>query len=121
MNGRPESPGNGPDAAGAHETRVLLVVGLGAFLSSVSTSIVGVILPRIGAWAGLGVVEVQWTMLVPLIVISVGLLPVGRAGDLAGHRRVYLAGLALVGVAGLACAAAPSYGWFLAARGIQGL
>jgi EmrB/QacA subfamily drug resistance transporter len=121
LNGRPESPGNGPDAAGAHETRVLLVVGLGAFLSSVSTSIVGVILPRIGAWAGLGVVEVQWTMLVPLIVISVGLLPVGRAGDLAGHRRVYLAGLALVGVAGLACAAAPSYGWFLAARGIQGL
>jgi MFS family permease len=110
---RPEGP--------AHETRVLWVVGLGAFLSAVSTSVVGVILPRIGASYELGVVEVQWTMLVPLIVISVGLLPVGRAGDLVGHRRVYLAGLLLVGAAGFACALAPSFGLFLAARGVQGV
>ncbi len=107
--------------ASEHEARILWVVGLGAFLSAVTTSIVGVILPRIGAWSGLGVVQIQWTMLLPLIVISVGLLPIGRAGDLLGHRRVYLAGLVLVGLAGLACAAAPSFGLLLVARGVQGI
>lgn len=119
--GSEATPASGSALYAGSESRVLWVVGLGAFLSSVSTSIVGVILPRIGAWSGLGVVEVGWTMLVPLIVISVGLLPVGRAGDLMGHRRVYLAGLILVGLAGLACALAPSFPAFLAARGVQGV
>lgn len=121
MRSHPTPPDSAGSPAPVHEARVLWVVGFGAFLSAVSTSVVGVILPRIGASFELGVVEVQWTMLVPLIVISVGLLPVGRAGDLVGHRRVYLAGLALVGAAGFACATAPSFTLFLAARGVQGI
>jgi len=105
----------------AQGNRALWVVGFGSFLSSISTSIVGVILPKLGSAWQLNTVEVSWTMMLPLIVISVGLLPVGRTGDLIGHRRVYLGGLILVGVTGFGCAIAPSYGLFLVARGIQGL
>src|SRR5262249_41469013 len=44
----------------------------------------------------------------------------GRAGDLLGRRRVFLAGLVLFSAASLAGGFATSQAWLLAARAIQG-
>jgi MFS family permease len=49
------------------------------------------------------------------------LLPAGRLADRLGHRRVFCAGLAVTGLGLLLCGVAPSFGWLLVARGIQGL
>ncbi|WP_259764134.1 MFS transporter, partial [Pseudomonas protegens] len=45
----------------------------------------------------------------------------GRLGDLLGRRRVLLGGIALFTLASLLCGLAPSLGWLLAARALQGL
>ena len=45
----------------------------------------------------------------------------GRAADLFGRRRVFIAGLGLFSVASLAGGFATSAGWLIAARGVQGL
>jgi len=100
---------------------VVTVASLGSLVSSLSASVVGVVLPRIGAWADLGVLDVQWVSLVPMLVISAALLPVGRLGDLVGHKKVYLAGIALVGLGGLGCALAPGFVLLLTARAVSGI
>jgi EmrB/QacA subfamily drug resistance transporter len=48
-------------------------------------------------------------------------LTVGAVADRIGHRRVYLAGLALFAASSLTCGLAPDVNVLLAARGVQGL
>jgi EmrB/QacA subfamily drug resistance transporter len=51
-----------------------------------------------------------------------GLLLLGaRAGDILGRRRMLIAGVALFTLASLAGGLAPSAGWLLAARAVQGV
>jgi MFS family permease len=45
----------------------------------------------------------------------------GRAGDILGRRRAFVAGLALFGVASMAGGLATSVPWLLAARAAQGV
>ena len=45
----------------------------------------------------------------------------GRLGDLFGHRRLFLIGIALFTLASLACGLASSQGLLVAARAVQGL
>ncbi len=55
-------------------------------------------------------------------MLSVGSLFIlaGRVGDIFGRRRALLAGIAIFGLASLACALAPSLGVLIAARVVQG-
>ncbi len=103
------------------ERRVLFVAALGSLLSSLSSSIVGVVLPRIGEWAGLGVQDVAWVTLVPMLVIAVCLIPAGWAGDTFGHWTTYVAGSAFATVGSLGCALAPDFAVLLVFRGVQGV
>jgi DHA2 family methylenomycin A resistance protein-like MFS transporter len=49
------------------------------------------------------------------------LLASGTIGDLRGHKRVVLMGLAVFGIASLGCALAPATGVLIAARAFQGI
>lgn len=49
-----------------------------------------------------------------------GLIIGGRLGDLYGHRTMYVMGLLLFGATSLLCGLAPSAGWLVAARILQG-
>ena len=55
------------------------------------------------------------------VAVTASLLPFASLGDIFGFRRVYLPGLAVFVAASLACALAPSLGFLIAARVVQGL
>jgi MFS family permease len=101
--------------------KVLLIAALGSFLSSVTSSIVGVILPKIASVMGVKILEAQWVMLLPLVVISSFLVPFGHAADTYGHKRIYVLGAFLGFVGALGCALAPDFLFLLLFRGVQGL
>ena len=103
------------------QRRVLFVAALGSFLSSLSSSIVGVVLPRIADWAAVGVADVAWVTLVPLLVIAAMLLPAGWVGDTYGHRETYLAGSVFAVIGSLGCALAWDFQSLLLLRGVQGV
>ncbi|HET6548316.1 MAG TPA: MFS transporter [Solirubrobacter sp.] len=106
-----------------HERRpwaLLALLVAAQFMVVLDISIVNVALPSIGAGLGFAKADLQWVV-TAYVVFSGGLLLVGgRAADLFGRRRVFLAGLSLFTLASLACGLAPSAGALVTARAAQG-
>jgi len=63
----------------------------------------------------------QWVVNAYTLTFAGFLMLGGRAADLLGRRRVFLAGTALFALTSLACAVASSRGLLIAARGLQGI
>jgi MFS transporter, DHA2 family, methylenomycin A resistance protein len=100
---------------------VLVVMCTGYFLVLLDVTVVNVALPSIGAGLEAGVDGLQWVVDGYAVALAGLMLAGGSIGDLHGHKRVVLIGLAVFGVASLACGAAPSVGFLVAARVLQGV
>ncbi|MGW2249986.1 MFS transporter [Kitasatospora sp. NPDC001660] len=94
---------------------------LGSVLNPVNSSMIAVALVPIGTAFGAPPAETAWLVSALYLATAVGQPVIGRLVDAYGPRRLYLAGTALVGVAGLLGALAPSLGLLIAARGLLGL
>ncbi|HEX6780928.1 MAG TPA: MFS transporter [Solirubrobacterales bacterium] len=93
----------------------------GAFLAFLDTTIVNIAFPDIAASfpeASRGLLS--WVLDGYFVVIAALLVPAGGLADRFGHKRVFLAGLALFTVASLLCAVAPSLEALIAFRVLQG-
>lgn len=91
------------------------------FMVILDSQIVILAIPSIETDLGLSASSAQWIVSGYLLSFGGLLLLGGRAGDLLGRRRVFMAGVALFGVSSLACALAPSAGVLVAARIVQGV
>jgi len=102
-----------------------VVVGLvctGLFMTTLDTSIVNIALPSIGrAFHTPLNGTIEWVIIAYLVVIAALLLPFGRLSDMVGRRPIWTAGLALFTLGSGVCGGAPSLGWLIAARGLQGV
>ena len=90
-------------------------------VASLDTAIANIALPTIAADLHVGPADVVWVVNVYQIALVATLLPLGAFGEIVGHSRVYLAGLALFTVASLASACAWSLESLLVSRTLQGL
>ncbi|GAB2471195.1 DHA2 family efflux MFS transporter permease subunit [Comamonas humi] len=110
--------------AAAHPRRrwlALIVLCLGELMIVLDSTIVNVALPSIRSDLGFSETSLVWVVNAYMLTFGGCLLLGGRLGDLYGHRRMFLAGLAFFTAASLACGLAPSQGVLVAARAIQGL
>jgi EmrB/QacA subfamily drug resistance transporter len=65
--------------------------------------------------------NLTWVVNAFLVTFGSFLLLAGRLGDLLGRKRVFLAGLVVFTAASVLCGAAPSQGFLIAARFVQGI
>jgi EmrB/QacA subfamily drug resistance transporter len=84
-------------------------------------TIVNVALPSIQRDLDFSQANLTWVVNAFLVTFGSLLLLAGRIGDLAGRKRVFLAGLVTFTVASLLCGLAPSQGALIAARLLQGI
>jgi len=110
-----------PRAHGVNPWLILVLVCLAQFMVILDATIVNVALPSIQADLGLSESSLQWIVNAYALLFGGFLLLGGRAGDLMGRKRVFLAGLVLFTAASLACGLATSETMLIVARGIQGL
>src|SRR4051794_3923765 len=96
------------EVSAAHRRWILVTVGVGTFMSALDGSVVNTILPLLARELHAGVAAVEWVTTIYLLVVSALLLGVGRAGDLYGHKIVYLAGFAVFIAGSALCGAAAS-------------
>jgi MFS family permease len=93
---------------------------LGAVLNPVNSSMIAVALIPIGTAFDAPPSETAWLVSSLYLATAIGQPVVGRLVDLYGPRPLYLAGTALVGVAGVLGALAPSLGVLVGARTLLG-
>ena len=99
----------------------LLLVCAAQLMLVLDGTIVNVALPTIGDSLGFSEVGLSWVVNAYLLTFGGFLLLGGRAGDLFGRRRVFMAGLVLFTVASLLCGLAGSQGLLVVARALQGV
>ena len=99
----------------------LLIVCLGDLMIVLDVTIVGVALPSIREDLDFSETSLAWVVNAYLLTFGGFLLLGGRLGDLFGHRRLFIIGIALFTAASLACGLATSQAWLVGARAIQGL
>ncbi|MGH8855688.1 MAG: Bcr/CflA family efflux MFS transporter, partial [Telluria sp.] len=78
-------------------------------------------MPAIGGEFGVGPVAVQQTLSVFLFTFALMMLFYGTLSDSFGRRPVILGALALYALSSVGAAFAPSFGWLLVFRALQGL
>ena len=86
----------------------LIVLCLGTLMIVLDSTIVNVALPSIRDDLGFSETSLAWVVNAYLLTFGGFLLLGGRLGDLYGHRRLFLGGIALFTVASLACGLATS-------------
>jgi MFS family permease len=111
--------GNRDDAA--FDPKLIAPMVLGSVLNPVNSSMIAVALVPIGIAFGAPPAETAWLVSALYLATAVGQPVVGRLVDMYGPRRLYLVATALVGVAGVIGALAPSLGVLVVARVLLGL
>ena len=95
-------------ASSANRWLVLLVVSSALFLIVIDMSVLHTALPTLTRELGASASEKLWIMNAYALVVA-GLLPgCGTLGDRVGHRRMFVAGLGVFGIASFVAAYAPS-------------
>jgi EmrB/QacA subfamily drug resistance transporter len=100
---------------------VLVLVCLAQFMVILDATIVNVALPSIQTDLKLSEANLQWIVNAYTLVFGGFLLLGGRAGDLIGRKRLFLAGLVVFTVASLLNGLAVNEGMLIATRALQGL
>jgi EmrB/QacA subfamily drug resistance transporter len=103
-----------------HQTRVLVVAIIVAFVAFLDGAIINVALPAIRAELGGGLEVQQWIVDGYLITLGAFILTAGSLSDSFGRLRIMRLGLYGFGIASLACALAPTGILLVVARIVQG-
>ncbi len=100
---------------------VLLVVSLGFFMTLLDLTIVNIAIPNMITQLHASLDDVLWVINAYALVLAVLVITAGRLGDLLGPRIMFMGGVALFTAASAACGLAPSPGWLIGFRAVQGL
>lgn len=99
----------------------LILLITASFTLAVDFSVLNVALPTIGSDVGFALQNLQWVATAFALCSAGFTLLFGRVADLFGRRRLFLIGMALLGVASLVGGLALSPAMLLVARAAQGL
>src|SRR5215469_4094642 len=99
---------------------LLILLSAAQFMVILDATVVNVALPSIAKSLSFTSASLQWVVTAYVLVSGGLVLLGGRATDVIGRRRIFVAGVALFTIASLASGLAPSAGLLIASRGAQG-
>ena len=99
---------------------IVAITGM-ALMSTLDGTIVVVALPRIQAELALSDAAKSWVITAYVLTFGGLLLLGGRVGDAVGHKKAFIAGVALFTVASLACGLAIDDAMLIGSRALQGI
>jgi EmrB/QacA subfamily drug resistance transporter len=99
---------------------VVVLTAIGSLMAALDTLVVSTALSTIRLDLGASVEQLEWTVNAYNLSFAVLLMTGAALGDRYGRRNLYAVGLALFAAASAVCALAPSVGWLIGARAVQG-
>lgn len=100
---------------------VIVATVMGSGIAAIDSTVVGIALPAIGHSFRAPLATLQWVVTGYMLTLAAFLLLGGALGDRFGRARVFSIGVAWFAVASAICGLAPSAGWLIAARVLQGV
>src|SRR5579862_5712630 len=99
----------------------LAAVSVGLFMIMLDNTVVNVALPSIRRSLGMSLSGLEWVVAGYALTFAAFMLTGGKLADFVGRRRIFMAGLVVFTGASLACGLAPSGGFLIGSRVVQGL
>jgi EmrB/QacA subfamily drug resistance transporter len=100
---------------------ILFTMCLGVFVAQLDSQVVNLAIKHIGSDLNAGISQLQWVMDAYNLFYATLLLTGGTLGDLYGRMRVFVAGIGLIVVGSIVCAAAPNGAILIGGRALTGL
>ncbi|WP_051466609.1 MFS transporter [Actinomadura oligospora] len=110
-----------PQMAVPNRAALLTVTCLGQFMVLLDNTIVGAALPDMQERLHTQLTGLQWIVDAYVLLVAMLLLSGGVFADRFGRKRLFLAGVVVFTAASVVCSAAPSIGWLIAGRVLQGI
>ncbi|MFC9614460.1 DHA2 family efflux MFS transporter permease subunit [Streptomyces sp. NPDC056938] len=112
-----------PAAVGSrsHRAVLLTVTCMGQFMVLLDNTIVGASLPDMQHRLHTQLTGLQWIVDAYVLLVAMLLLSGGVFADRFGRKRMYLTGVAVFTAASMLCSLAPSLGWLVTGRVLQGI
>src|SRR3954462_14114904 len=96
-------------------------VSVGLFMIMLDNTVVNVALPAMQKSLHMTLSELEWVVAGYALTFAAFMLVGGKFADLMGRRLIFMVGLAIFTGASLACGLAPSGGFLIGARVVQGV
>src|SRR5215469_12305956 len=99
----------------------LAAVAFGLFMIMLDNTVVNVALPSIERDLHVSISSLEWVVTAYALTFAALLITGGKLGDLFGRKRIFVVGIAVFTLSSLACGLAPSSGFLIGARAVQGV
>jgi EmrB/QacA subfamily drug resistance transporter len=99
----------------------LAAVAFGLFMIMLDNTVVNVALPSIERDLHVSISELEWIVTAYALTFAALLITGGKLGDLYGRKLIFIVGIAIFTASSLACGLAPSAGFLIGARMVQGV
>ena len=99
----------------------LAAVAFGLFMIMLDNTVVNVALPAIERDLHVSISSLEWVVTAYALTFAALLITGGKLGDLYGRKRIFIVGIAVFTLSTLACGLAPSAGFLIGARAVQGV
>jgi EmrB/QacA subfamily drug resistance transporter len=99
----------------------ILGISIGVFIFALDVYIVNLALPIMVESLHTSFANIQWVALSYLLAIAIFVLSAARLGDMLSKKRLYIIGLIVFTISSLLCGLAPTIGFLIAFRFLQGL
>ncbi|AQG79360.1 MFS transporter [Spirosoma montaniterrae] len=100
---------------------ILIIASISVFFEALDIAIINLTMPLIQRGFGLTANSVQWLQTLYVLLYGGLLILGGRLADTVGRKRVFLTASGLFLLTSLGAGLAPSFGWLLFFRGLQGV
>jgi EmrB/QacA subfamily drug resistance transporter len=99
----------------------LFAVAFGLFMIMLDNTVVNVALPTMEKDLHVSIASLEWIVIAYALTFASLLITGGKLADLYGRRRIFVLGLVVFTLSSLACGLAPSAGFLIGARAVQGV
>jgi EmrB/QacA subfamily drug resistance transporter len=118
---QPGEPAAPQEGLGGGTILALIAMGVSVLILAQDFSAMNVALPAIEREYNADITTIQWVINAYALVFAMLIVAGGRLADMFGRRRVFFVGTGIFAVTSALGGAAPSDGWLIAARSLQGI
>ena len=100
---------------------IIVVLVIAELVAAFESSTVFIALPRIMEYFNANLAQAQWVATSYMLLAAAFVVLAGRLGDMYGRKRVLIVIMMLSVVGSFVSALAPTLGWVIAGRALQGI